>query len=64
LRPQWAGYSALQRLWAMLLIPVIRVTGDVAKMIGYPAGLRWRRANRERPEIHWRSKLDSGQRYG
>ena len=64
LRSQWAGYSVLQRLWAALLIPLIRIIGDVAKMIGYPAGLRWRRANRERPEIHWRSKLDSGQRYG
>ncbi|MCB0236699.1 MAG: glycosyl transferase, partial [Anaerolineae bacterium] len=64
LRSQWAGYSVLQRLWAILLIPVIRITGDLAKMIGYPAGLRWRRANRARPEIHWRSKLDSGQRYG
>lgn len=64
LRVQWAGYSALQRLWAMLLIPVIRVAGDLAKMIGYPVGRRWRRANRARPEIDWRSQLDSGQRYG
>lgn len=64
LRAQWAGYSALQRLWATLLIPAIRITGDVAKMIGYPVGLRWRRTNRARPEIHWRSKLDSAQRYG
>jgi cellulose synthase/poly-beta-1,6-N-acetylglucosamine synthase-like glycosyltransferase len=29
-------------LWAIALIPVIRVTGDLAKMIGYPAGVRWR----------------------
>ena len=27
---------------AMLWVPVIRVTGDVAKMIGYPAGVWWR----------------------
>ena len=64
LRAQWSGYSFGQRLWATLLIPMIRVTGDVAKMIGYPVGRRWRRANRARPEIDWRSKLDSGQRYG
>lgn len=30
---------------AALLIPVIRVVGDVAKMAGYPAGLRWRQKN-------------------
>lgn len=29
-------------LTAILFIPVIRVVGDVAKMIGYPVGLRWR----------------------
>jgi glycosyltransferase involved in cell wall biosynthesis len=29
-------------LYAILLVPVIRVLGDVAKMIGYPVGLRWR----------------------
>jgi glycosyltransferase involved in cell wall biosynthesis len=31
-------------LGAGLLIPVIRVWGDVAKMLGYPVGLRWRKA--------------------
>jgi glycosyltransferase involved in cell wall biosynthesis len=44
----------LDRLKAMLLVPVIRVTGDVAKMIGYPVGVFWRWQNRHRPEIHWR----------
>jgi hypothetical protein len=23
-------------------VPVIRIVGDIAKMIGYPVGLRWR----------------------
>ena len=32
--------------YAALLIPLIRAVGDVAKMLGYPAGLRWRRAHR------------------
>lgn len=32
---------------AMLWVPVIRVTGDVAKMIGYPAGVRWRLTRRK-----------------
>lgn len=39
---------------ALLLVPIIRVTGDVAKMLGYPSGLVWRWQNRFRPEIHWR----------
>ena len=29
-------------LQAIMLVPVIRVVGDVAKMLGYPAGWRWR----------------------
>jgi glycosyltransferase involved in cell wall biosynthesis len=39
---------------AMALVPIIRVVGDVAKMIGYPVGLVWRWRNRHRPEVHWR----------
>jgi len=31
---------------AVLLVPVIRVVGDVAKMLGYPVGLWWRWRNR------------------
>lgn len=34
--------SPLKMLWATLLVPVIAVVGDVAKMIGYPQG-RWQR---------------------
>lgn len=33
-------------LYAITLVPVIRVVGDVAKMIGYPVGLRWRKQMR------------------
>lgn len=29
-------------LAAALLLPLVRLTGDLAKMAGYPAGLRWR----------------------
>ncbi len=64
LRAQWDGYPRLHRLQALLLIPVIRATGDVAKLAGYPAGLSWRWANRDRPEVHWRRELDNGKRYG
>ena len=33
-------------LYCILMIPLIRLTGDVAKMIGYPVGWRWRLARR------------------
>lgn len=46
--------SAGQRAQAALLVPVIRVVGDAAKMAGYPVGLWWRLRNRRRAEIHWR----------
>lgn len=31
-----------ERLNVLALIPTIRITGDVAKMLGYPAGVSWR----------------------
>jgi glycosyltransferase involved in cell wall biosynthesis len=34
--------STLDWLYASALVPVIRVVGDVAKMIGYPVGWFWR----------------------
>ncbi len=34
--------NPVDRVKAALLVPVIRFTGDVAKMVGYPAGLLWR----------------------
>ncbi|MEM7535549.1 MAG: glycosyltransferase [Chloroflexota bacterium] len=45
--------SPAERWQAALFVPIIRVVGDVAKMIGYPAGLWWRWQNRERDEIRW-----------
>ncbi len=36
------GAPAGDRLRAALWIPVLRVWGDIAKMLGYPAGLLWR----------------------
>jgi glycosyltransferase involved in cell wall biosynthesis len=36
------GWRPPARLRALALIPLIRLIGDVAKMIGYPAGLWWR----------------------
>lgn len=40
---QWSGLSWPQRVAAAAWVPVVRVAGDVAKMAGYPVGLRWRR---------------------
>lgn len=64
LRAQWQAYRWPQRVWALLLIPLIRATGDVAKMLGYPVGLRWRWIHRRDEALHWRRDLDSGRRYG
>ncbi len=38
----WAHLPAVEKVRAALLVPVIRVVGDVAKMIGYPVGIVWR----------------------
>ncbi len=40
------GLSAGQWLAAAALVPIIRATGDLAKMCGYPVGLWWRRRHR------------------
>ncbi len=40
------GWRLPARLYAFGLVPVIRLVGDVAKMVGYPVGLVWRREHR------------------
>lgn len=40
------GWSWGRRLLALTWVPIIRVTGDVAKMLGYPVGRWWRRQHR------------------
>jgi len=52
--PRLAPLTPRDRLAALLLVPAIRVVGDVAKMLGFPAGWLWRLRNWSRPEIHWR----------
>jgi glycosyltransferase involved in cell wall biosynthesis len=42
LKTMWSKLNTLEKIQAALLVPVIRVTGDVAKMIGYPVGVVWR----------------------
>ena len=49
LLPQLGGLPLMSRLYALSLVPVIRVVGDVAKMLGYPVGVWWRlRGGRKR----------------
>ena len=49
------GWPPPARLRAFALIPIIRIVGDVAKMLGYPAGWFWRLRNRgklpKRPDV-------------
>jgi glycosyltransferase involved in cell wall biosynthesis len=45
--------SAGEKLKAALLVPVIRVTGDLAKMCGYPAGVWWRLRRRQVKSGEW-----------
>jgi glycosyltransferase involved in cell wall biosynthesis len=46
----------VRRIQAILWVPAIRVTGDVAKMIGYPVGWLWRVWYLPRkPELRWRN---------
>jgi glycosyltransferase involved in cell wall biosynthesis len=51
----WQGLSSLEKLQAVAWVPLIRVTGDVAKMLGYPTGWRWRHVRLPaQPELKWR----------
>jgi glycosyltransferase involved in cell wall biosynthesis len=47
LRELGRDLSLGQWLAAAALVPVIRATGDIAKMCGYPVGLWWRRQHRD-----------------
>ncbi|CAN5472405.1 glycosyltransferase [soil metagenome] len=46
--------SVRQQIIAALWVPIIRVVGDVAKMVGYPVGLWWRWCHRHNTKIYWR----------
>ena len=47
LLPMLRGWGWSERIRAALWVPVIRITGDVAKMVGYPVGLAWRWRHRD-----------------
>ncbi len=38
----WRLLSLADRLRALAWVPIVRVTGDLAKMLGYPVGVAWR----------------------
>ncbi|HHY55016.1 MAG TPA: glycosyltransferase [Chloroflexi bacterium] len=57
LRVLGATLAPGQWLAAAALVPVIRVTGDLAKMAGYPVGLAWRR-RRHANLPDWRDELE------
>ncbi len=40
--PRLGALSPVDRVRALLYLPLIRLTGDLAKMVGYPAGVSWR----------------------
>ena len=44
--PLTKGWTPVNRVRAFGLIPLIRLMGDIAKMLGYPVGLWWRWQNR------------------
>ncbi len=43
---QWAGLDAPQKAFTLACVPVIKLVGDGAKMLGYPVGLLWRGRSR------------------
>jgi hypothetical protein len=54
LLPMLRGLSPASALYAISLVPLIRLTGDLAKMAGYPAGVWWRvrRGLRTESSVH------------
>jgi hypothetical protein len=44
--PHLRQWGLTDRLYALALVPIIRLTGDIAKMIGYPVGVWWRLRHR------------------
>lgn len=64
-RDREAGRSILETVQALPLVPLQVVIGDVAKMVGYPVGLRWRveQFGSLRPSRDWRRITVDGARW-
>lgn len=51
---QWTELSTGEKWQTIGWIPIIRITGDIAKMAGYPVGWKWRLARLStQPELRW-----------
>jgi glycosyltransferase involved in cell wall biosynthesis len=51
--------SGAKKLEAILWVPIIRITGDIAKMLGYPIGWKWRLERLPtQPELRWQTHKD------
>jgi len=46
--PMLRGLPLTSALYALALVPVLRLTGDIAKMLGYPVGVLWRLTHKRR----------------
>jgi len=50
----WGALSSVEKTKATYWVPIIRITGDIAKMIGYPVGWKWRlKRLSTQPELRW-----------
>jgi hypothetical protein len=55
----WGALSVIEKIQAMYWVPIIRVTGDIAKMVGYPVGWTWRlKRLATQPDLRWRHHKD------
>lgn len=45
----WTRLSSSEKIAALVQVPIIRITGDAAKMLGYPVGVWWRLHNKIQP---------------
>lgn len=53
----WGSLSNLEKFQLLWWVPVIRITGDMAKMIGYPVGWKWRLERlSSQPELRWQHR--------
>ena len=59
LLPAIRSFGAQEKCKAALWVPIVRVTGDVAKMLGYPVGLCWRW--RHRHALAWQEQSPHSQ---
>jgi glycosyltransferase involved in cell wall biosynthesis len=53
----WGPLSSLEKFQLLFWVPVIRITGDIAKMVGYPVGWKWRLERlSSQPELRWQGR--------